>query len=96
MIPWLLTLGTTFSKNISLDDLISDRRERFPSGEINFTISNAEKCFKKVKFLLRYCNIHDEFDGLSVALKNWRFNLRKSNTENFSDLTLRLRVISCF
>ena len=93
MIPWLLTWELLSQKNISLDDLISDRRERFPSsGEINFTISNAEKCFKKVKNF--YCDTAisiDEFDGLSVALKNWRFNLRKSNTENFVRLNIETK-----
>ena len=63
--------------------LIKDRKEKFPSsGEINFTISQPKKIFEKV---LKYYDgqylSYDNFDGLSLVFKNWRFNLRSSNTE---------------
>ena len=45
MIPWIMIWETLSQENnISLSNMISDRRERFPSsGEINFTVKDPQK-----------------------------------------------------
>ena len=49
---------------------------------MNFEVSNAEDCIEMFKDIFASTAILvDEIDGLSVAFKTWRFNLRKSNTE---------------
>ena len=83
MIPWLVVWELLSKSNLSMADLISDRKRKFPSsGELNFSVSNPTKCIKMVKnFFLKEATKVDEFDGLSISFENWRFNLRLSNTE---------------
>ena len=71
-------------------------KEKFlSSGEINFTISQPKKIFEKV---LKYYDgqylSYDNFDGLSLVFKNWRFNLRSSNTEPLLLILTGLSVIN--
>ena len=83
VIPWLLVWEHLSVSNRSLSELISERRDRFPSsGELNFTLPNVEACIERVQnhFVSRATSI-DEIDGLSMSFDTWRFNLRKSNTE---------------
>ena len=83
IIPLLLVWEYLSTSNLSMLDLISDRKKRFPSsGELNFTVSNAANCIERVKdhFTSRATSITD-LDGLSMSFDTWRFNLRNSNTE---------------
>ena len=83
IIPWLLIWEHLSVSNLSLSELISWRRNLFPSsGELNFTVPNAAACLERVKnhFASKATSI-DELDGLSMSFDIWRFNLRKSNTE---------------
>lgn len=93
MIPWLMIWELLSKKKLSLSQLISERVSRFPSsGELNFTVSDASKCFNKVKNLFTAEAIHlDELDGLSMDFENWRFNLRQSNTESLVRLNVETR-----
>ena len=83
MIPWLLIWEFLSKKNTNLADLIDKRKRLFKSsGEINFIVSNAQSCIASIKAIYSgsaYCI--DELDGLSLSFKEWRFNLRNSNTE---------------
>ena len=83
MIPWLLIVELMGKTGKKLSELIKDRKEKFPSsGEINFTISQPKKIFEKVlKYFDGQYLSYDDFDGLSLVFKDWRFNLRSSNTE---------------
>ena len=83
MIPWLLIWEILSKKNISLSDLIAERKRLFPSsGELNYTISEPSRCLKLVKQAFsKEAILCNEMDGLSMSFKDWRFNLRKSNTE---------------
>ena len=76
-----------------LSDLISERKNRFPSsGELNFTVADSAKCLKKVKELLASdAELVEELDGLSMSFENWRFNLRTSNTEPLVRLNVETR-----
>ena len=90
IIPWLLVWEYLSTSNLLLSDLISERRNHFPSsGELNFTVPNAATCLKRVQnhFASKATSI-DELDGLSMTFDTWRFNLRKSNTEPLVRLNL--------
>ena len=83
IIPWLLIWEHVSKEQKQLADFITEKKQQFPSsGEMNFEVSNAEDCIEMFKDIFASTAILvDEIDGLSVALKTWRFNLRKSNTE---------------
>ena len=93
VIPFLVVWEHLSSSNLSILELISDRKKRFPSsGELNFTVSNAASCIRRVHnyFALMATSI-DERDGLSMSFDTWRFNLRKSNTEPLVRLNVETR-----
>ena len=52
------------------------------SGEINFKVADADEAIESVLSAYREdANSIDETDGVSLAFDDWRFNLRRSNTE---------------
>ena len=93
IIPWLLVWECLSTSNLSLSDLIVDRKNRFPSsGELNFKVSNAATCLESVqRHFASTTALIDELDGLSISFKNWRFNLRSSNTEPLIRLNIETR-----
>jgi len=88
MIPLLLVLEL-ISKEGDLDDLLKPYFEKyFISGEINTDVKNGEGKIAELKEKYADAKI-DELDGLSVEYnRDWRFNVRPSNTEPL----LRLNV----
>jgi phosphomannomutase len=93
MIPWLLVAGLMAERGEPLSELVAERKAAFPcSGEINRTIDNPEELLTlaEVTYSDRALAV-DHVDGLSMSFPNWRFNLRKSNTEP----VVRLNVESC-
>lgn len=92
MIPWLLVAGLLSEKRIPLSQMVSQRVAAYPcSGEINTRLDDPDAAIAAV--LDQYgpsANQVDHIDGISVSFDNWRFNLRKSNTEPL----LRLNVES--
>ena len=93
MIPWLLVWEYLSTSNFSLEDLISDRKQRFPSsGELNFTVSKTASCIENVQDYFAPLAVSiDQLDGLSMSFGNWRFNLRRSNTEPLVRLNIETR-----
>jgi len=83
MIPWLLISELVSRSRRSLRDWVKDRFAAFPSsGEINFKVDDAGAAIEKVLSAYRADAFSiDETDGVSLALVDWRFNLRPSNTE---------------
>ena len=83
MIPWLLIAELVSRSERSLGDWVKDRFAAFPSsGEMNFEVDEAGKAIESV--LGAYCADAlsiNETDGVSLAFDDWRFNLRRSNTE---------------
>ncbi len=81
MIPFLLMWELLSLENKKLSEIADYYRKNYPiSGEINthvndpdVVIKNASKKYKDGKVT--------HIDGVSVEYKDWRFNLRKSNTE---------------
>ena len=83
MIPWLLIAELVSRSQRSLGNWVKDRFSAFPSSsEINFKVNNASKAIENVLSAYRADALSiDETDGVSLAFKDWRFNLRRSNTE---------------
>ena len=83
MIPWLLVAELVSKSDRSLCDWVGDRFGAFPSsGEINFQVEDASGAIGRVLDAYRMDAISlDETDGVSLAFADWRFNLRRSNTE---------------
>lgn len=90
MIPWLLMISLMSRTGKGLSELLGDRMTRFPvSGEINNRVADADAVIDKIE------KVYDDgvktyTDGLSVEYSDYRFNIRKSNTEPL----LRLNVES--
>jgi len=96
MIPWLLVAELVSIKNQSLGDLVKDRVSSFPSsGEINFKVKDADNSISSV--LENYqsqAKTLDKTDGFSLIIDDWRFNLRKSNTEPLVRLNIECKGTS--
>ena len=90
MIPWLLVAELLCVKNQTLSSFVKDRIEKFPSsGEINFKVDDAKAVFERIQQYdwgepYELGNI----DGLDMVFKEWRFNIRSSNTEPLIRLNL--------
>jgi phosphomannomutase len=75
-----------------LRDWVRGRFEKFPSsGERNFTVTNPDIAIDAVLAEFRHFESMDDLDGVSVAFADWRFNLRKSNTEPLVRLNIETR-----
>ncbi|MGC0372043.1 MAG: hypothetical protein DGJ47_000748 [Rickettsiaceae bacterium] len=93
MIPWLLVTELLCSSGQKLSDMVRMQQEKFPcSGEINYTTDQFEFIVEKIllKYKDSYKNI-DQTDGLSVEFDQWRFNIRKSNTESLIRLNVETK-----
>jgi phosphomannomutase len=93
MIPWLLIWELLSTSQKSLRRLLADARARFPSsGEINFTVSDADVCLMRAEEVYGATALSvDYLDGISIAHEDWRMNLRKSNTEPLVRLNVETR-----
>ena len=83
MIPWLLIAELVSRSERSLGDWVEDRFAAFPSStEMNFEVDEAGKAIESVLGAYRADALSiNETDGVSLAFDDWRFNLRRSNTE---------------
>ncbi|MFC3120630.1 phosphomannomutase CpsG [Agaribacter flavus] len=83
MIPWLLIAEMLCITKKPLSSMVKERILAFPSsGEINFKVKDAGLTIKKI--VEEYQDdavVIDKTDGVGLEFDNWRFNLRKSNTE---------------
>ncbi len=93
MVPWLIIVELISKSGRSLGDWTQYRFEKFPSsGEINFTVVDAGASIARVGKAYRDQALSiDKTDGLSFDCNDWRFNLRKSNTEPLVRLNLEAR-----
>ena len=92
MIPWLLMAELISTSGKGLGELVADRFKKFPSsGEQNFTVSDPDKVIAAI--LAKYGDTAalDNMDGVSLSFPDWRFNLRKSNTEPLIRLNVEAR-----
>ena len=96
MIPWLLMAELLSKSDQSLANLIKDRFAAFPSsGEKNFKIEDPQDALSRVyeKYKSQVIEV-DHTDGMSLTFENWRFNLRKSNTEPLVRLNVETKGTS--
>jgi phosphomannomutase len=93
MIPWLLVAELVSVSGKSLSDLISARQALYPaSGEINREVADADAAIEALH--ARYAaaaNAVDDIDGYCFDFDEWRFNIRKSNTEPVVRLNVESR-----
>jgi len=83
MVPWLLVLEIMSRIGLALSKLVGDRMRLFPvSGEINRTIADPEAAIERIRqHYIPLQPVVDHTDGLSMEFPQWRFNIRRSNTE---------------
>ena len=83
MIPWLLVLELlSQAEGKTMSELMQERMKRYPcSGEINSKVKDADEVLARIEEEYGPNGKITRVDGLSVEFDNWRFNLRKSNTE---------------
>ncbi|MHC0052492.1 phosphohexomutase domain-containing protein [Actibacterium sp. D379-3] len=93
MIPWLLIAELMGRSGQSLGDLVGSQRAAFPSsGEINFRLDDPGAAMETVVAALAPDALsRDDTDGVSLTFADWRFNLRRSNTEPLVRLNLESR-----
>jgi phosphomannomutase len=83
MIPWLLVAELLCVKSQTLSSMVKDRIQKYPSsGEINFTVKDAKSVFERIQYYDwgESYELHT-IDGLDLVFKDWRMNVRSSNTE---------------
>ncbi|MCR5757489.1 MAG: phosphomannomutase [Selenomonas sp.] len=93
MIPWLLVLELlSKADGKHLSDLMQERMASYPcSGEINSRVKDADEVLARIEAEYGPQGEVTKIDGLSVELPDWRFNLRKSNTEPVIRLNVEAR-----
>jgi phosphomannomutase len=92
IIPFLLVLEHLSRTGKSFSEMVDPFMENHhTSGELNHRVTkDSEVILKEVEAVFANRGEMDYTDGLSVEAKDWRFNLRASNTEPL----LRLNVES--
>ena len=93
MIPWLLVLELlSQADGRHLSELMQERMARYSvSGEINSKVKDADEVLARIEAEYGPQGKVTKIDGLSVEFSNWRFNLRKSNTEPVIRLNVETR-----
>ena len=93
MIPWLMVARLVSQSGRSLTEMVGALRKDFPSsGEINFRVRDLPAIVKRVEAeLAPRAQGVDRTDGLSLEFKDWRMNLRASNTEPLMRLNVEAR-----
>lgn len=92
MIPWLLVLQRMSATGRPLSALVDGMRQAHPSsGEINFRLAEPDAAVAAVEAEFASGAAIDRLDGLSAAFADWRFNLRRSNTESVVRLNVETR-----
>jgi phosphomannomutase/phosphomannomutase/phosphoglucomutase len=93
-IPWLLVAQLMSVKGASLSSMLQERIRKFPaSGEINREVGDADRALQSISAHYRPQALAEEqVDGVSMDCGEWRFNLRKSNTEPLVRLNVESRA----
>ena len=83
MLPWLLVGTLLLRTGTSLAELVEGRMAAYPcSGEINYRVENPKDLLQEIHdHYIPEATGGDNLDGINMEFKNWRFNVRMSNTE---------------
>lgn len=89
-VPLLLMLELLAVKNTTIDELVKPYLEKyFVSGEINRKVANADAIIAALKEKYADATTVNELDRLTIEYgRDWRFNVRTSNTEPLLRLNL--------
>lgn len=91
MVPWLLVCQLLCESGRTLAEMVNDRMAAFPvSGEINSTVTDPDSVIEQIQNKFQDGTM-DFTDGLSVSFPDYRFNVRKSNTEPVLRLNVETR-----
>ena len=92
MLPWLLVCQLISEQGRGLSAMVNERVQAYPvSGEINSTVADPDAVIQEIED--EYGDGEKEYtDGLSVSYPEYRFNLRKSNTEPVLRLNVETRA----
>ncbi len=93
MIPWLLVAELMSVSGKPLSALVAERIAKFPaSGEINRKVADADAALASLHAAYAPEALEvDDLDGYSFEFPDWRFNIRKSNTEPVVRLNVESR-----
>lgn len=93
MLPWLMVARIISRSGKSLKELVAARMAAYPcSGEINRSVRDTEAVMDAVyRDYAPQALEESRLDGLSLSFKDWRFNLRPSNTEPLIRLNVEAR-----
>jgi len=92
MIPWLLVASLLSRRAVPLSSLVRDCMAAYPvSGEINTVVADPDAVIAEIEDRFRDGE-KDYTDGLSVSFPEFRFNVRKSNTEPLLRLNVESRA----
>ncbi len=93
MLPWLHVLQEMSRSGKPLSELVSAMQAAYPaSGEINRRLTNPAAAIEKIEATYAPDALAiDRTDGLSLDMGDWRFNLRRSNTEPVIRLNVESR-----
>jgi len=91
MLPWLLVCRLMSLSGRKLSALCDERMAAFPvSGEINSKVGDPDAVIARIE--QQYADgVKDTIDGISIEYPDFRFNLRKSNTEPVLRLNVETR-----
>jgi phosphomannomutase len=92
-LPWLVLAQLLCETGKPLSTLVAERIAAFPaSGEINRVVEDADAVMAAMEshYAETAKNV-EHVDGLSMNFGDWRFNLRKSNTEPVIRLNVETR-----
>ena len=95
MIPWLLVAELLSVRGLRASQLVNERLRQYPcSGEINTRVESseqAEELIQRVEVAYGAGGSIDRTDGLTIEHADWRFNIRRSNTEPVIRLNVEAR-----
>ncbi|MGI6656344.1 MAG: phosphomannomutase [Desulfobulbus sp.] len=91
MLPWLFVCRLMSVSGKPLSALCDERMAAYPvSGEINSTVADPDAVIARIE--QQYTGgVRETIDGLSLEFPDYRFNLRKSNTEPVLRLNVETR-----
>jgi phosphomannomutase len=92
VIPFLLIMEYLAKSGKKLSEIIDPFMEgHHMSGEINYEVKNIKEILDKVQQRYQSDGEEDFIDGYSLESKDWRFNIRPSNTQPLLRLNVEAR-----
>ncbi|MEA3548671.1 MAG: phosphomannomutase [Thermodesulfobacteriota bacterium] len=94
MIPWLLIAEMLCHSKQKMSTFVKDMMAAYPvSGEINNRVSDPDAVMSRIESAFAEGCLEKDFtDGLSMSFADYRFNVRKSNTEPVLRLNVETRA----